>query len=59
MSIARDRRQTLSQTVAQLLRQALDTVDGAPVAGERRGFPLLKTARALTPEDVRALDEDG
>lgn len=59
MSIARDKRQTLSQTVAQLLRQALNAGDVQPARGERQGFPLLHTARALTDEDVRALDDAG
>ena len=59
LSIARDSRQTLSQTVANLMRQALTAADAEPAMGERQGFPLLRTHWALTAEDVRALDDDG
>jgi hypothetical protein len=59
LSIARDSRQTLSQTVATLMRQALNAPDTEPGTGERQGFPLLRTRRALTAEDVRALDDEG
>ena len=59
MSIARDSRQTLSQTVATLMQQALNTADAEPAIGQRKGFPLLRTGRALTAEDVRALDDEG
>ena len=59
LSIARDSRQTLSQTVEMLLRQALNAADAEPAMGERHGFPLLRTRRALTAEDVRALDDEG
>ncbi len=59
LSIARDSRQTLSQTVANLMRQALNTASAELTIGERQGFALLHTPRALTAEDVRALDDDG
>ena len=59
LSIARDSRQTLSQTVATLMRQALNAADAERATGERQGFPLLRTRRALTAEDVRALDDEG
>lgn len=59
LSIARDTRQTLSQTVATLLRQALNAADAEPAMAERQGFPLLRTRRSLTEEDVRALDDEG
>lgn len=58
LSIARNR-QTLSQTVASLMRQALNAADTEPGTEERQGFPLLRTRRALTAEDVRALDDEG
>ena len=61
MLIARDRRQTLSRTVASLLRTAL--------AGEKHcttieidpdsGLPTLRVGRRITAEDVAAVDEDG
>jgi hypothetical protein len=59
LSIARDNKQTLSQTVARLLRQALHSAEAEAAMGTRHGFPLLHTDRALTIEDVRALDDQG
>jgi hypothetical protein len=59
VAIARDRHQTLSQTIAQLIRQALNMPETGPVVSEHRdGFPLLRTGRALTAEDVRGLDDE-
>lgn len=59
VSLARDRKQTLSQAIAGLIRQGL--ADPAP--GERltirNGFPVLRTNRGpVTVEDVRALDDE-
>ncbi|MDQ6724798.1 MAG: antitoxin [Actinomycetota bacterium] len=61
MLIARDRHQTLSRTVASLLRSAL--------AGEHHhttieidadsGLPTVRVGRGITAEDVAAVDEDG
>ncbi len=61
MLIARDRHQTLSRTIASLLRSAL--------AGEKHqamieidpdsGLPTLSVGRRITAEDVAAVDEDG
>lgn len=59
--IARDRHQTLSRTVATLLRSAL--------AGEGHhttieidfdsGLPTVRIGQQITAEDVAAVDEDG
>ncbi|MDQ1632293.1 MAG: hypothetical protein QOC80_2265 [Frankiaceae bacterium] len=61
MQVARDRHQTLSRTVASLLRTAL--------AGEQRihpievdpdtGLPTLHVSGRVTAEDVAAADDDG
>ncbi|MDA8077203.1 MAG: antitoxin [Actinomycetota bacterium] len=61
MLIARDRHQTLSRTVASLLRSAL--------AGEGRdttieidpdsGLPTVRVGQQITAKDVAAVDEDG
>lgn len=61
MQIARDRHQTLSRTVASLLRAAL--------AGEQRratievdeasGLPTVHVGNPITAEDVAAAADDG
>lgn len=59
-SIARDRRQSLSATLAELVRRGLGgPVDGGDMAiTHRDGFPVLRTGRPITMEDVRSLDDD-
>ena len=58
--IARDRHQTLSRTVADLLRLALAGSSGAspleisPVTG----LPLIRVGRRITQEDVQAAADD-
>lgn len=60
VSLARDTGQTLSQTVATLLRRAL----ARPESIERyrdsgTDFPVIRLGGApITIEDVRALDDD-
>jgi hypothetical protein len=60
MSLARDTGQTLSQTVATLLRRALEWP--APVeclTDAHTGFPVMRLGGApITVEDVRALDDE-
>ena len=60
MSLARDTGQTLSQTVAALLRQALQRPQ--PTSGyadSRTGFPVIKVGGTpITVDDVRALDDE-
>jgi hypothetical protein len=60
MSLARDTGQTLSQTVAALLRRALERP--APVecyTDSITGFPVMRIGGApITLEDVRALDDE-
>jgi hypothetical protein len=58
--IARDRQQTLSRTVSDLLRLAMtgasrgSTVDISPVSG----LPLVRVGRRITQEDVQAAEEE-
>jgi hypothetical protein len=60
MSLARDTAQTLSQTVAALLRRALERPE--PVEcyiDSRTGFPVMRLGGTpITVEDVRALDDE-
>jgi hypothetical protein len=58
-SIARDRGQTLSDTVADLLRRALG--DGAVTRlghDATTGLPVVRVGRVVTSDDVRSLDDD-
>lgn len=60
-SIAKDRHETVSRTVADLLRHALQTSPGSgrlersPVTG----LVTVRLDRTITEEDVRSLDDDG
>jgi hypothetical protein len=57
-SLAHDRGQTLSQTVAEVLRVALGDrsidvrTDGAT------GLPVVRVGRPVTNDDVRSLDDE-
>lgn len=58
-SIARDSGSSLSDTVADLLRRALGHDDGSPVTiSPVTGLPTIHLSRTITPEDVRALDDE-
>jgi hypothetical protein len=58
--IARDRHQTLSRTVSDLLRLAIAgasrgaAVDVSPVTG----LPLVRVGRRITQEDVQAAQDE-
>ena len=58
-SIARDRRQSLSAAINELLERALD---GAPPAASfgrsRAGLPTVRVGRVVTADDVKALDDE-
>lgn len=59
-ALARDRRQSLSQTVADLLRRALQS-DGQPTAAAfdaASGLPVVRLGRPITSEDVRTLEDE-
>lgn len=58
-SIARDKGQSLSETVAELLRLGLHQQE--PITryiSEKTGLPVVRTGRPITVDDVRALDDD-
>ncbi|MGL5929157.1 MAG: hypothetical protein ACRCY8_09485 [Dermatophilaceae bacterium] len=58
--IARDRRQSLSRTVSDLLRAALEGDSSGPRAPIEihpdTGFPLVRVGHRITDEDVAGLD---
>ena len=60
-TIARDRSQSLSQTVSSLLREALRLDERSPSGlsvDERTGLPTLRTGGPpVTAEDVRAVED--
>lgn len=59
--IARDRHQTLSRTVASLLRSALaaGTHNAAIEIETDSGLPTIRLGRQITGEDVAAAVDDG
>jgi len=59
-SIARDTSRTLSETVADLLRRALEPGQASAEISRstRTGLPVVHLGRVITTEDVRALDDD-
>lgn len=63
-SLATHTRSSLSQTAADLIRRglALPTRDAdAPAVSTHAvtGLPVLQSSRSITPEDVKALDDEG
>ncbi len=59
--IARDRRQTLSRTVSDLLRSALagGHRDVAVETDSDTGLPLVRLGRRVTAEDVAIAQDEG
>jgi predicted transcriptional regulator len=59
-AIARDKRWTLSQAVAWLMRRGLKTEDPSDEirTDPLTGFPLISVGRVITSEDVKALEDD-
>jgi len=58
-AVARDRHQTLSQTVSDLLRRAFRTNPDAPLETDHRtGLPTVRLGHPVTSEDVRRLEDD-
>lgn len=58
---ARDRRQTLSRTVADLLRGALEGGSRTAAAVEKdelTGLPLVRLGRRITAEDVASAQDE-
>jgi hypothetical protein len=59
VAIARDTHQSLSQTVAWLIRRGLSTGGPAKAAiSDRTGLPVVHLGRTITTEDVRRLEDD-
>jgi plasmid stability protein len=65
-SIAAHSRRSMNQTVADLIRRGLaprpDALDDAASAalrlGEDTGLPTIRSPRAVTAEDVQALEDE-
>jgi Arc/MetJ family transcription regulator len=59
VAIARDTHQSLSQTVAALIRRGLSSGDPGEVAASTlTGLPVAHIGRTITSEDVRRLEDD-
>lgn len=65
VAIARDSGQSLSQTVAELVRRGLTTpariAEPAPPpyqVDRQTGLPVVRSKRTVTSEDVRALEDE-
>jgi predicted transcriptional regulator len=60
VQIARDRGQTLSRTVAGLLRVALAAERGGAIeVDQESGLPTVHAGRMITADDVAAAADDG
>ena len=57
-AIARDRRQSLSTVINELLRNGLTAAPEEPVRTSKTTFPSFRTRRKVTLEDVRALEDE-
>jgi predicted transcriptional regulator len=58
-AIARNTHQSLSQTVAGLIRRGLGSGTPGEIArSSRTGLPVAHLGRTITSEDVRRLEED-
>jgi hypothetical protein len=58
-SIARDRHQSLSKTVVDLIQRGLGiATDIVPGTGDKDGFPTFTGGKVITEEDVRRLDDE-
>lgn len=60
VSVSRDRRETVSRTVTELLRRALagDRSPHRMVRNRRTGFVGIDVGRPITAEDVRLLEDE-
>jgi hypothetical protein len=59
VSVARDRNQSLSRTLAELIRIALSSEPSPHVAiDERTGFPIVRVGHPITSDDVRSVDDE-
>lgn len=59
VAIARDTHQSLSHTIALLMRRGLDSGHSGEIStSERTGLPVVHLGRTITSEDVRQLEDD-
>jgi hypothetical protein len=59
LAIARDTRQSLSQTIAKLIRRGLTSgATGEIATSDRTGLPVVHVGRVISSEDVRRLEDD-
>lgn len=59
VAIAQDTHQSLSQTVARLIRRGLTSGDpGGIEKSARTNLPVVHVSRPITTEDVRRLEDD-
>lgn len=58
-AIARDTHQSLSQTIAALIRRGLRSGEPDEIdTSARTGLPVVHLSRPITSEDVRRLEDD-
>jgi hypothetical protein len=62
-SLANHNRSSLSRIATELIRRGLvmpvtESRDPTPVVDSKTGLPVLQTSRPITPENVKALDDD-
>lgn len=58
-AIARDTHQSLSQTVAALIRRGLSSGNpGEITRSARTGLPVAHVGKTITTDDVRRLEDD-
>jgi Arc/MetJ family transcription regulator len=59
LAIARDTSRTLSETVADLLRRALEGGKKVEMSrSARTGLPVIHLGSVVTTEDVRSIEDD-
>jgi hypothetical protein len=59
VAIARDTHQSLSQTIAGLIRRGLTSGGRGEIdKSARTGLPVVHVSRTITTEDVRRLEDD-
>lgn len=59
VAIARDTHQSLSQTIAGLIRRGLSSDEPDEIGtSARTGLPVVHLSRTITTEDVRRLEDD-
>lgn len=60
LSLSRNRRQTLSCVIEELVRRGLDQPEAARTAAHSAltGLPVVRLGRPVTAEDVRVLNDE-